>query len=323
MAMAIGLFVSLREKIVDSLDDCNRIQGIVSEIPKAGDDEIGLRLAGHKEAFYVFSGCLYDERIASLVGHVKPGDRVTLYVRQESSEYRFPWDDDGYWTYKIVEASIPGADHIVGFEQNQPCGDGSMTLTAFCGFIMLMSVLGFIHTFMDEKSKKALSKPTHKKTIEIGDHKITLRPDRLTFILTHSVWAIILIALGAWWNRSATIDQPNFLGLACIGFGLYMFIRTFSASENTWYTLEAEGIRMVGGFSLLRSRAPSYILFSSIREIKFHPAFYGLRRDVGTIFIDHGETNSDGDKTYTELIALSNYREIAGLIQQQVDGRVR
>lgn len=309
MALAVFAFVITRDDKIYGPDDCQYICGVLSENPRESNGEAGIyvqvKVVGYPDA-YRFTSCSYSDRIVSIVGKLTSGDSICLYANEQS----------------ILAASIPGKETLLDFEDFNACNDyqTNRSFPVLVGVFMLWGVFRFITTFRDERSKRVLSELAPPATFGDATGETVLRPDPIAFILRHAAAPSFFVGLGVWLNREAMPGDLDIFGLITLGVGLYLAINAFIRSERTLYVVGQAGIRIYEQSMFLKVKE-MIISFSDVKEIKYRQAFYEMGRGVGTVFIDDGDKDSDGNTVYAKLVGIANYREIARLIQQRVDSQ--
>ncbi|MBS2099205.1 PH domain-containing protein [Carboxylicivirga linearis] len=323
IVLGIAMIIITRNPESYSPENTDFIDGVLSEDPKEGvhdesEDYIGVWVKGY-DNFYEFSSCSYNDRIAADVKQLRAGDQISFYAKKDNSSITFPWKGKKYKTYGICDASSPKVGKIIKFEQFNRCNDfqSNVVIPILSGILMLMGVFQFIRQQKDRVNKNEISS-LQMGRLKNTDEIIKLRPDRLTFVLRNSYFSFFLIGFGLFFNYPFDLNDIHTIGAIMILCGLYMLFHYRLIHDKINYMIDSSGIHITK-ISVLFQSEMNVIRYNSIKEVIYRQAFYESGKNVGTILIDNGDTNSDGEKVYSRIIGVENYKEIARLILERAD----
>jgi hypothetical protein len=323
IVLGIAMILITRNPDSYSPENTDFIDGVLSENPKEGvhdesQDYIGVWIVGYNN-FYEFSSCSHNDRIASTVKKLKIGDQISFYAKKDNSSTTFPWKGKKYKTYRICDATSPKVGRIIKFEQYNHCNEfqSNKVIPILSGFLIFMGVFRFVRRLKDRDNSREFSS-VQTNSLKNVDGTIKLRPDRLTFVLRNSYFSFFLIGFGLFFNYPFDLNDLNNIGIVMIVGGIYMLFHYTLIHDKIYYLIDSAGIH-IRKISVLFQSEMNVIRYNSIKEVIYRQAFYESGKNVGTILIDNGDTNSDGDKVYSKIIGIENYKEIAKLILDRAD----
>jgi len=319
----VMLFIIPKHELLNA-KNTNKIEGTLKEFPEEGvhdesQDYVGLWITGY-DNFYEFSSCSHNDDIHEEILKLKPGDKVILYAKKESSSTTYPWKGKKYKTYRICDAYSPELGQIIKFEQYNRCSE-NMTkylLPALCGILMLMGVIRVIKKYFDKDNI------IESKYLDLSDDKLldskdcyNLKPDKLAYVLRNSTLPIVSIVSGIILTNPFDPEYKNFIGHIFIFLGAAMWFYVFLKHDKVCYILDNRGIHIRTAPYFFRPEI-EFIPYYSITEVDVKVAFYEEDRNIGTVKI-HDGTYDDGNKIYTTLAGLKQYKDVADFIKTKAN----
>ena len=324
VAVGIFLFIITRNPETFGPEKTEKIAGILSKTPEEGvhgesEEYIGLWIQGN-DNFYEFSNCSYNKKIAEKVKLLKSGDSITLFVEKNNSSSPTTWAGKEYYTFNICDASSPKYGHFISFEQYNRCNDNksNMVYPILSGIIILMGLFDFYRKYKDNESINESKYISSWKIMDESKVPINLKPDKLTYILRNSSFSIFSIGFGLFLNYPFNQSDLNTFGILSIIIGLYMIFHYTMIHDKVYYVIDSSAIH-IRKISVLFQTEISVIKYSSIERVIFRQAFFEISKNIGTVLIDSGEKNSDGEKIYSEMIGINDYKEIAKLVLERAN----
>jgi hypothetical protein len=163
---------------------------------------------------------------------------------------------------------------------------------------------------MKDTNKEQIKRRPPTTTI---DQSIFLKPWKPGYVIRTGFGGLIVTAIGIGY-KILDPDVSNAFIVFTMALGIFTIINAIRLCFTTSYEIARNGIHIRSG---LFKPHIDLIIYPSIYEVKHRQAFYEKRHNVGTVLLDIGETDNDGDIEYTKLIGIRNHKEIAKLIGDQ------
>jgi len=163
---------------------------------------------------------------------------------------------------------------------------------------------------MKDTNKNQIKRRPPTTTI---NQSIFLKPWKPGYIIRNGFGGLIAICIGVGYKIFDPDVAKGFTVLT-IASGIFMITRAIWLCFTTSYEIAQNGIHIRSGFFKPETE---HIIYPTICEVKHLQAFYEKYNNVGTVLIDIGETDNDGDIEYAKLIGIKNHEKIATLIRDQ------
>jgi|GEM_PF-6529710 len=211
----------------------------------------------------------------------------------------------------VLTAGLVAGMYYLGDELES---DGLLTIVPF--LIIAGAVYKFVTKLKDQQNKKARANaPAQALKFNTDDPGIKLKPDKVAYVLRNSYLSIVLFGFAIFIDSVAQgfISVYTFI---CVGVGFYLLIHNVLVCDKIRYHIDHVGIEIRDVSFSFRPKI-TVIPYNSIRELIARQALYEAPMDVGTLLLDTGEKDDDGDVSYQRIIGIPNHEAIARIIEAQ------
>ncbi|MCU4162580.1 hypothetical protein [Carboxylicivirga caseinilyticus] len=322
--VALAIYFVSRNPEIYGVENTNLIKGRLSDNPAKGvhDEDykyIGLWIAGYDDLFE-FSGCSYNSRIAKEVLKLQKGDEVVLHTQFKSSSITIPWKGKKYRTYKICDAYCSKSGTIITFDQFNECNNRLVNklIPGLCLGLLLIGLYKIIRKVKDDQNTKELIVSNYASTKPESEDVIKLKPDRLSFLIRKSYYSIVFIGFGIYKLYPINSQDLDVLGIAAFTLGILLIPAFLILHQGIFYIVDPNGV-YIKEKSIFFQNESEFTSYTAIKEVSCRQNLFEYAKNIGSVYIDTGETDENYNTIYYKLIGIKNHRDIAKIILKRAN----
>jgi hypothetical protein len=320
LALALVAFLFTRNNEPLTLQETRAVKGVLSELPDIADigegtHHVRFKLMGYNDQFD-FVGCSFNSHVIGLVKELRVGDSVFLRTANKSGSINWSWSGKRHDNFTVLQAWNPRVGSLMDVDQYNACANrqSNYLIPFLCAMLVLIAVARGLHTWRERERDLELKNLKYNHPI---DAVITLKPDFTSYMVRKSYLPLMMIGLGVFNIYRKPGHDPDMIDYWLLVGGVLIQGWHMYAHRFTRYTVSRNEIE-IRSLKFPFDHDTDRISYSSIKTVNYRRSIFEGGQNVGTVMLDLGQTDGDGDKVYTQLIGVEKFQEVAALILKRM-----